>query len=299
MLLDDRLEQAGQQVLHVVEHLVDDRIQADFDALALGFGAGAVVLGDVEAQDDRLGGGRQQDVVDRHVARAGADDFQIDLLALDAFEGAADGFQRAEHVGLENDVERALVAAGLLLEQFVEGQRRLGGLAAERLEAFGRGALFGHLAGFAVVLVDVEFAAGRRHAGQAEDLDGGGRAGGADLVALVVDHGLHAAPAGARDDGVVELEGAVGDQHVGRGAHAGFEARFDDVALRLAAGIGLELEDVGLQQDHLEQVVHAVALGGADGAADQVAAPVFGRGGPSAGAGASRGRDWPCAGRTC
>ena len=92
----------------------------------------------------------------------------------------------------------------------------------------------------------------------------------------VVDHGADAAGGHARDDVVANLEGTVLQQHGGQRAARFIQLGFDDDALGHAVGVGLELHGVGLQKDHFQQVVHAVAGDGADGHHDRIAAPGFG-----------------------
>ena len=139
------------------------------------------------------------------------------------------------------------------------------------------GGLFGGdgLGGFSVG-EDLEAIAGTGHAGQTEAFDRRGGAGRLDLSAVVVDEGAHLAGVLAAEYDIAHAECAAFDEHSGGGAHAGFELGFNDIAFGAAGGIGLEFEDIGLQEDHFEQVIDAVAGLGADGTADQIAAPLFG-----------------------
>ncbi len=56
------------------------------------------------------------------------------------------------------------------------------------------------------------------------------------------------------------MQGVAGDEQRGDRAAAAVELRLDDVARGEGVRVGLELEDVGLKQDGLEQVVDALAL---------------------------------------
>ena len=76
---------------------------------------------------------------------------------------------------------------------------------------------------------------------------------------------------------VAHLERARGDEERRGRAEAQFELGLDHVAVGAAVRVGLELQHVGLEQDHLEQVVDALAGHGADLADDEVAAPLLGR----------------------
>ena len=76
-----------------------------------------------------------------------------------------------------------------------------------------------------------------------------------DLAAEVVVHRADAAPVGAGDDGVADLQRAALDEHGDDGAAARVELGLDDHARRLGVRVGLELLDLGQQEDRLEQVV--------------------------------------------
>ena len=56
------LEHALHRVAQLVEALVDDRVVADLDALAVGQRARVADRAHVEAEDDRVGGGGEHDV---------------------------------------------------------------------------------------------------------------------------------------------------------------------------------------------------------------------------------------------
>ena len=72
------------------------------------------------------------------------------------------------------------------------------------------------------------------------------------------------------------MERAFLDQHGGDRATPAIELRFDDRAARGPRRIRLQLHHVGLQQDHLEQLVDADAGASRDRDGDDVAAVVFG-----------------------
>ncbi len=87
-----------------------------------------------------------------------------------------------------------------------------------------------------------------------------------DVLALrgVAGLGLRANAEADDDGGVAHVQGAVGVGERGDGAVAEVELRLDDVAGGEGIRVGLEIEDVGLKQDGLEQVVDALALLGRD-----------------------------------
>ena len=116
-------------------------------------------------------------------------------------------------------------------------------------------ALVRELARAAVVLDHAHVLARFGHAVEAEHLDRLGRLGVLDLAALVVVHRAHAAPVGAGDERVADLERAAVDEHGDDGAAAGVELGLDHDAGGVDVRVRLELLDLGQQQDRLEQVV--------------------------------------------
>ena len=118
-----------------------------------------------------------------------------------------------------------------------------------------RGALARELARRAVVRDDAHVLARLGDGVEAEHLD---RLGGRrllDLAAAIVVQRAHAAPVGARDDRVADLERAAVDEHGHDRAAARVELGLDDHARRLGVRVGLELLDLGQQQDRLQQLV--------------------------------------------
>ena len=71
------------------------------------------------------------------------------------------------------------------------------------------------------------------------------------------------------------MEGAVLYQQRGHGAAALVQTGLDHSALRRAVGVGLQLAHLGGQRQHLQQIIHAHAGLGGDGAHDGVAAPLL------------------------
>ena len=140
--------------------------------------------------------------------------------------------QRAGHVGLEHERELLELGPGVLVEDRL--QRDLAAAAAGLLlELEARRALAGELAGAAVVLDHAHVLAGLGHRVEAQHLDRLGRAGLLDALAGVVLHRAHAAPVGAGDERVADLERAALHEHGHDGAAARVELGLDDHAGRL------------------------------------------------------------------
>ena len=92
----------------------------------------------------------------------------------------------------------------------------------------------------------------------------------------MIEHRAHAAVGHAADERIALTQRAFLDQHGRDRTASAIEFRFDHRAARRTIGVGLELEHVGLQQDHLEQLVDTVAAPRRDRHRDRVAAVVLG-----------------------
>src|SRR5690606_29228388 len=110
---------------------------------------------------------------------------------------------------------------------------------------------------------------------EAGDLHGGGGVRGLDALAAVAGDVADAAEGAARDDEVSDGELAVLDEHARGGAAAFLHARLDDDALRRAAEVGLEVEQLGAVVERFEEVLDALA-GVGRGADDFGVAAPFG-----------------------
>jgi hypothetical protein len=108
--------------------------------------------------------------------------------------------------------------------------------------------------------------------GHADDFDGDGRSGFADFLAQVVRHDAHAAAFAANDEDIAEAKRSLTHQHGGNRAAMRIEVRFDDDAFGLRCGVGLELHQFGLKQDHFKQLVEIGALLGREFDEDVIAA---------------------------
>ena len=127
----------------------------------------------------------------------------------------------------------------------------------------------------AVVLDHAHELAGLGHGVEAEDLDRLARKRALDLVALVVVHRADAAPVGAGHDVVADLERAALDEDRHDRATARVELGLDDDAGGLRVRVGLELLDLGEQDDRLEQVVEVLLRLGRDVDEHRLAAPLL------------------------
>ena len=157
------------------------------------------------------------------------------------------------HVGLDDDFERFALRRGERGKKIFE--RNLAvfltfspGLKLTLLGQFARG-LF--------VLDDAEFQTRLRHAIQAEHFDRDGRSGFLEPLAFFVNQGAHFAVKFAAQGHIADVQCAFAHEHR-RSRAAGFHAGFDDVALGPAIRIGLQLQQIGLEQNHFQQFVYAL-----------------------------------------
>src|SRR5690606_7716144 len=197
-LLELGLEHALERGLHVVDRVVDDVVEADVDALAGGGLAGLRVRADVEAEHDRVVDRREVDVALGDRADAAVDDAQLHAVVhLDLQERLLERLDGTRHVALDDEVERLDLALLEGLREVLE-RHALAGLRECRV-ALDSLALLGDLAGGAVVLRHEEQVAGARDRVEALHLDGTRRCRLLHALAVLVDHGAHAAVGRARD----------------------------------------------------------------------------------------------------
>src|SRR6478736_273561 len=254
-LLELRLEHALERGLDLLDGLVDDGVVPDLHALAVGQLRRLALRADVEADDDRVGGGGQVDVGLGDRTDTAVDDPQADLVAdVDLRQRVLERLDRTGHVALEDEVE--LLALALLHG----GHEVLEGATHAALGLHGRPlaglTLLGDLARHPVVLDDDEVLAGAGNGAQTQDHRRAGRAGLGELVAELVEHRADAAVGRTGDDRVADAERAALDEDGRDRAAAAVEVRLDDQTLRLALRVRPEVERrVGGQDDRLEQLV--------------------------------------------
>src|SRR5215218_7080997 len=249
-------EHALERLLDVLDHLVDDRVQADVHALAGGQVAGGRGRPHGEADDDRAGRGGQGDVVLGDGAGGLVEHTQPHLGHVQLAERVVDRLDRAHHVGLDHQRQLLQLALADPGEQVLQARRPAGGdrrLALARLPGLTDRAgdpLVGHGP-------DLVAGAGRRR--QADDLHRLRGDGGGDLLAVLVEHGPDPPEGGAGGDRVADVERAPADQDGGDRAAALVQVRLDDRPLGAPVGVGLEVQlDVGDQQDGLDQGVEVL-----------------------------------------
>src|SRR6266496_4199974 len=254
-LLELGRQHALERLVDVLDELVDDRVETDVHAFAVGQLARGRRGPHREADHDRAGGRRQADVA--LVDRAGAlvEDAQADLGDVQLAQGVVDRLDRAHHVGLDHQrqlLELALLDPG---EEVLEAR---GGAGGDLGLALARLARLGDRAGDPLVGDRADLVAGHRHGRQAEHLDRLRRQGRGDLLAVLVVHVADASEGRTGHDRVADVQRAAADQDGRDRAAPLVEVRLDDGALRAPVGVGPQVQlHVGHQQDGLDQIVEA------------------------------------------
>src|SRR6056297_1290693 len=256
------LQQTRRRRLHVVHQVVDHRIIADFHTLLVRGLARRGVGPDVEADHRHVTRLGEADIGLRDRADARMHDPHPHVLVADLLQRLDDRLGRALNVRLHQHRQLGHVLVGLRLRQQLV-QRRAGARGRLLLLRLAL-TIVGDLARLGLAVDDVQHVAGLGRALQAQHLDRRRGAGLVDPLALVVDQRAHPAPLLADDEDVAALQRAPLHQHRRHRAAARVQLRLDHGALGGAAGVGLQLQDLGLQRDGLEQLVQARARHGGD-----------------------------------
>src|ERR1019366_6944073 len=268
-----RREQTFHRLAHIVDRFVDDGVEANLDALFLREVRGLRFGTDVEADDDGFGSRRERNVGLRNRARRAVDYFELYFVGGKPRERVGERLVRALHVALENDFEFLDLARRQTLAQIFE--RDAAGLGEFAFALLGA-AILGDLARLRFLDHRSEHSAGLGNAGETENLDRSGRTCLGKTLAEMILHRAHAAVRNAADERIALMQRAFLDEHGGDRAAAAVKLRLDDRATRGTSRIGLQLHHVGLQQDHLEQLVDSLTGAGRDRHDDGVTAVVFG-----------------------
>ena len=255
----------------VVGQLVDDVVLADLDAALFGELQGRVVGHDVEADDHRVLRRRQGQL---HVAFGDAADGRVQnadahFVVDELFQFLADGLDGAAGSALRMTFSSAILVLAVPSLSRVTGLKRMQGRLLHSLLAF-----LGDLAGLGQFGDDEERVVGVGHFVQAGDADRHARPRLLDRPAQVVVHGANAAESRPADDDVASVQRAV----AGPAAWPARLRRSVRFASRQVPGrlvrVGLQFLQLGDQRDRVQQLVDALALGGA-GATNGTSPPML------------------------
>src|SRR5688572_8656185 len=179
LFADFLAQDARGDLLHLVDHVIDDREVTQVDAVALDHLACRGVGTDVEADDRRLRRRCERGIGLGYATHAAADHVDANSVGGQAGQRIAQGLYGTLHVGLDHEIERLL--AGTLAHLGHDVFHAVARLCDQaRLAALGV-ALLCDVLGQALVLDHDEIVAGVGHARQAEHLHGNRRAGAIDL----------------------------------------------------------------------------------------------------------------------
>ena len=201
-------------------------------------------------------------------------DARGDFVGAELLQRAEDRFQRALHVGLD-DQREFLAARRLQLRHHLLERAAHAGDRRRRVLALLVCAVARDLARAGFVLDHREAVAGLGRAVEAEHFDRHRGTGLLHRLALIRDQRADAAHLGAGDDDVADPERAALDQHGRDRTTAAVELGLDHGAFGRTLRVGLEVEQFGLQRDHLEQLVEIGLVLGRDFDVDDVAAERF------------------------
>ena len=176
-----------------------------------------------------------------------------DFLGRQIFQRPYDGLDRTVHVGLDDRRQRLEFVALLdFLEHLLEGPAGTGRRLGVTVPAL---AEIDDLAGPGFAFNNRNVVAGGRRAVQSQDLDRYRRTGFVKGIAMGVKQGADPAPLATGDENIADFQGAALNQNRRHRTAAWFQLGFDDDAFRLAIGVGLEVQQLRLQQDNLFQLV--------------------------------------------
>src|SRR5699024_2986833 len=264
-LLVNGLEETLHRCLDLVDGLVDDRVVPNVDTHAIGQLTVLALGANVEADDDRLGGRRQVDVVLRDRTDTTTDDPDTDLVAthVDLEQRLLERLDRTGGVPLDEEEQFGALTLLEVILPGVEGDPT-GRLRLER-ETLTRLSLLGDLPRHPVVLDAQEGLTGTGHVGQTQHLPRAGRLGRFHVLAVLVEHGTHTAVRVATHDRITDAESSALDQDGGHGTTATVQVGLDGQSLGVHLRVRLEVElGVGGQDDRLQQGVDVLTLEGGD-----------------------------------
>src|SRR5262245_204312 len=267
-----RREQTRHGLLHLVNEIVDHGVIPDLNALALGHFPRLRVGAHVEAEHHRARGCGERHVGLSNAAHARVIDAGLDLVAADLVECRRDRFDRTLHVAFDDDGKLLDARLFQLVHHLLEAAAGAG--CGKPLAPLAH-PVVGNFAGAGLVLDHGELVSGLGRRIEAEHLDRNRGTGFLHVLADIVEQSPHAAPGLARDDEIAEPKRAALDQSRADRTAAPFELRLDDDAFGGTVGIGGKLEQLGLQQDRLEQLVEAGLLQRRDLDFERVAAEAF------------------------
>ena len=199
----------------------------------------------------------------------------MDLFLGQLLEGAQNGFHTPLHVCFQDQVELLELSLADLTRHRGQGDPPGGHLLGQSGGAGFIGPVPNHGPGRLLVEINLKLVAGGGHLAEAKRFDGTGGTGLFDPLAGVIHHGSNLAEHRTCGQNIASAEGAVLDQQGGYGALGFIQVGLNHGAACQAVGIGLQVFDIGDQQDHFQQFVDVLALDGAYRHHHGVATPIL------------------------
>src|SRR5258706_784195 len=238
-LFEDGLEHAGHGALQFVRQLVDDGVQADVHLFLFSESSCVSFRSHVEADDDGVGCGSQQNVTFVDRSQGGAQHTDSDALIGKFLNHVCQHLGGAAHIGLHNDVEFLDFAFLQLLVQLL--QRYSAGLGHGHIAGLGF-AIDDDLLGLAGIGDKLERIADFGQGIEAQDFSGHRRNSGAQGLDAIVEHGADLADNRSADEIIADVQRAVAHDHRGHRASAAIKLCFENRADGGPVRIGLEIQ---------------------------------------------------------
>src|SRR5215471_18662248 len=255
--LDDGLKQSGHGFLDFVLELINDRVQTDIYFLHLRQLLGLALRTNVEADNHRIRGRRQQHIVFCNRAHTGMQDLDLDFIGCKLGQRVRQYFCRSLHVSLEND--RQLLYAGTL-DLFCKTLQR-------EFRGFGQRsftrlllAILRHLARFLTLSHYQQLITGLRQSFQAQNFDRRRWRSFFHHMSAIVEHGAHLAEGIAQNEIVANMQCAILYQDSGHRTASAVNLGFHNSSGCRTIRVCLEFLKIGNQANHLHQQVQISAL---------------------------------------
>ena len=217
----------------------------------------------MEADDDRLRCLGEQHVALGDRSHAAVNHLHCHLVGRELRERVGESLGRATLIGLDDDVERLDITLFDLPGEILQRQAPRGTPVHRfTVEAL---ALLRDLARRLGVPHHREVIAGLRDTIEAQDLDGHGRTRLFHPLPTLVEHRAHAAGEVPADEVGPDLQGPVLDEDRRNRTLTRVQRAFDHRPSGIAIRIGLLVEQLGLEQDLLEQLLDTLPRFGGDG----------------------------------
>src|SRR5579884_344048 len=249
-LLENRLQQTGHGHLHLIDQLINDRVQANIDLLLLGRRLCTALRAYVKANDDRIGGGSEQNIALGNGAHPGMQHTHANFIVRKPLESIGKDLGSAAHIGLDDEIQ---ILDLTLLEVLVQGiQTRHAGALRHGCLACLAFAIKHDLLSLGRIRGNLERVAHLRQALEPNNFYRHGGLGLLHLVAAIIKHGANFAKLGAAKEVISRAQRPVPHENRGYWPAAPVKLGLQDRANGRPVRIGLELLHIRNEQNHFE-----------------------------------------------